>query len=205
MRDANAKTPVAIGFRSKTGRAIAVVLAGPVASPQVIERREIQLWDPKTPDSFQPWHAVLGKPGQEVRLIVRRLTTTVRELSIQAVRDLVRELRERGFEPKAVGIVVSSLTDPATVKNPHMHAHAQEGRLFREVLQAAAETCSLPNMVLIEKEAYDHAAEALRTRSSALERAVKEFGRSVGRPWRSDEKMAALGAWVALAAPARAG
>ena len=36
----------AIGFRTKTGRAIAVALAGPVEEPELLWRREVALIDP---------------------------------------------------------------------------------------------------------------------------------------------------------------
>jgi hypothetical protein len=38
-----------IGFRIKSGWAMAVLLAGPTANPRVVERRRIALSDPRMP------------------------------------------------------------------------------------------------------------------------------------------------------------
>jgi hypothetical protein len=43
-----------------------------------------------------------------------------------------------GPTPTRIGIVVGSIIDPATIANPHIRAHAQEGQLFRTVVETAA-------------------------------------------------------------------
>jgi hypothetical protein len=98
-----------------------------------------------------------------------------------------------------VGLVVGSDTDPTKLANPHVRAHASEGRLFREVLEEAAAACELPCLVLVERDAYEAAAQDLHRRPDALQRTVAELGRAVPGPWRAEEKTAALAAWLALA------
>jgi hypothetical protein len=39
----------------KSGWAMTVLLAGPVDSPCVLDRRRIKLSDPSVPDTIQPW------------------------------------------------------------------------------------------------------------------------------------------------------
>ena len=81
----------------------------------------------------------------------------------------------------------------------HIHAHAAEAILYREALREAAAAGGLPNTFLIECTAYAEAARRLRLRTSELERRLKDMGRPVGPPWRTDERAAALVAWVMLA------
>jgi hypothetical protein len=56
---------LAIGFRVKTGRATAVVMAGPASAPRVLSRKSLLLFDPAIPESHQPWHAELELPPAE--------------------------------------------------------------------------------------------------------------------------------------------
>jgi hypothetical protein len=189
---------VALGFRVKTGRAVAIVLAGPAKAPRVIARHELALSDEDVPDSFQPFHAGLELPPRRAAETVRRLSEIVRNVSADAVQELVGGLRWAGLDPHAAGIVAGSLVDPATIKNPHMHAHAAEGRLFFEAVAAGLERCALPTKVHAEKDLYENAAKALRATEGTLDRAVVAMGKAFGKPWRLEEKAAALAAWVAL-------
>ncbi len=183
----------------KTARATAVVVAGTAASPHVLEHRSLELWDPDVPDSRQPYHAGLGLSAEAGEPIVRRACDAARAVAITALRELVAHVRAGGHEPRGIGLVVGSETDPAKIANPHVRAHASEGRLFREVLEAGAEACDLPSFVLVERDAYDAAATALHRRADALQRAATELGRGHPGPWRAEEKTAAIAAWLALA------
>jgi hypothetical protein len=195
--------PAAIGFRVKTARATAVFLTGPAAAPRVLERRPIELWDPGVPDTRQPYHAALDLSEEAGVQVVQRATQAIRAVAIQAVRDLVQELRKTGHDVRGIGLVVGSDTDPNTLKNPHVRAHAAEGRLFREVLEAGAQACKLPHLVLVERNAYAEATAALGQPVDQLKRAVQALGRTTAGPWRSEEKTAALAAWLALVTTAR--
>src|SRR6266571_1823071 len=56
---------VAVGFRSKTGRAIAVVLGGTTRAPIAIRRTEVTLSDPAQDPTCQPYHLVMELPFAE--------------------------------------------------------------------------------------------------------------------------------------------
>ena len=53
-------------------------------------------------------------------------------------------------------------------------------------------------VVLAEKTALKAASEAIRSREDALKRTLANLGRQVEGPWRTEEKLAALVAWVAV-------
>src|SRR5262249_45441581 len=72
-----AREPVAVGIRIKTGRAIAVALAGTAKAPRFLARCELLLHDPDDPASYQPWHAALDQPPARARAIVARLSEVV--------------------------------------------------------------------------------------------------------------------------------
>src|SRR5262245_46109909 len=98
----------AIGFRVKTGRATAVLLAGSVKSPRVLERRPVDLWDPRQPASRAPYHAGLEEPQGENAPVVRRACDAAARVGLRVVRDLLEELRRGGHAPRGIGLVVSS-------------------------------------------------------------------------------------------------
>ena len=199
MTQRTIESAATIGFRVKTGRAIAAVVAGPVLSPRLLERREVQLWDPALPETRAPYHAALELAEAAGVEVVSRARQAIQRMADRAVRELRSRLQEDGFELHGVSLVVGSDRDPGKLGNPHIRAHASEGRLFREVLETAAAACDARSVILVESEAYAHAAAALGRSPDSLKETLAQLGRTAGRPWGAEEKMAALGAWVALA------
>jgi len=189
---------VALGFRVKSGRAIAVVLAGPPRSPQVLARREIGLCDPAVPDSIQPYHAALEMKGQEAARTIERLAKLVQKAASASVGELVKEWRGAGHEIRGAALVVGSLIDPAKIGNDHIRAHALEGQLFRVSVHEALRSNGLSSVAITEREVYSTAAVSLSIPEDELKRAATELGRGVAGPWRAEEKTAAIAAWTAL-------
>ena len=194
---------VAMGLRVKTGKAIAVLLRGPVKSPTVIKRGELLLADPDEPDTWQPYHVVMDLPWKEAQRAALRTTGLIRAAGSEAVGNWAREVRESGLELCGVGIVAGSLEDPSKVGNPHIRAHTAEGQLFREALEMAADSLSLSRYCFVEEKIYEAGAPELACSAEALKARVSELGVAVGRPWRALEKAATAAAWVMLARCAR--
>src|SRR5436309_15717253 len=113
--------------------------------------------------------------------------------------ELFREYRERGHRILGTGIVVGSNVDPATIRNDHIRAHAEEGRLFRVVIEDAAARLGLESAVTVEKQLLAKASARLRRTESRVKEEVTALGRGIGGPWRAEEKAAAMAAWVLLA------
>jgi hypothetical protein len=190
---------LAIGFRVKTGRATAIVMAGPVSAPRVVSRRSLQLWDPAVPESHQPWHADFELPPDESARIVPVALKAVDRVSSSALRELVDEVRSTHGSIVGIALVAGSSTDPESIRNPHMRAHAREGQLFPHALASAAKTLRIPAVTLVESEVFASAAAKLGKSPDAIKLAVTELGRAVGKPWRAEEKAAAAAAWMTLA------
>ena len=188
-----------VGFRVKTGRAIAVALRGTASQPQIVWRREVRLWDPRVPGSGQPYHQALERPGARGEAAMKRGIEVAHAVAERAFRDLCDELASGEAPLARVGLVVASRVDPATIASPHMRAHASEGKLFHDVLELAAEGAHVPCATHLQRELAAEAARALRRAPAEIVAQIKSFGESVGRPWRADEKEAALAGWLALA------
>jgi hypothetical protein len=187
------RTSCAVGFRIKSGWATTVLLAGPRSAPRVLDRRVTLLADPEDPAARQPYHAGLDTHEAQAARAVKRLVKAVERFAHRSVALLIAEYRAAGHRVRGVGIVVGSVVDPASIANDHIRAHAEEGRLFRVVVERAIRACRLRARVMVEKELYV-AAAPLRRRVAAL-------GEAVEGPWRAEEKAAALAAWRVLRSP----
>ena len=189
----------ALGFRVKSGWAMAVLLAGPVSSPKVIDRRRVELADPADPESIQPFHAGLDLPKATAAKVVARLVVRVERFAEKALAELVRSYRAGDYRPAGAGIVVGSTVDPQTIKNDHIRAHAEEGRLFRLVTENALKAARLKPSVTVEKQLLAQAIKTLGIAERKLKADLIAMGKNVDGSWRAEEKAATLAAWMALA------
>ena len=93
------------------------------------------------------------------------------------------------------------MIDPATVGNPHIRAHASEGKLFRSVLESALKAHGISCEVIVDKHLAVKAAAGLKRGDADIRGVVAGFGKALGGPWRADEKAAAAAAWLASLRP----
>ena len=187
-----------VGLRVKSGFAIAVLVAGPVQFPQVLDRCVLDLCDPAVPESRQPYHAAFGMLEEDESKLAWRIKT-VKRATNTSVSKLLEDYRKTRWLVRGAALVVGSMIEPTSITNPHIRAHALEGQLFRTVLEDALTSKGLPCSVVVERSAYAKAASVLGGAENDLKRAVVTLGRSRSGPWRAEEKLAALAAWMALA------
>jgi hypothetical protein len=190
---------VAIGLRVKTARATAVLVGDP-AQPRALERRELVLYDPDVPHSGQPYHLELELAAAAAAPLLAKALAAVRRVGKRELAELVESLGRTGVPVRGVGLVAGSLGDPQKLANPHVRAHALEGRLYWSVLEDAARELGVACSVTTEKEIWARAAKSLGRRPETLRKVVAEWGRELGRPWGAEEKTAALAAWTMLSA-----
>jgi hypothetical protein len=191
------KSRAALGFRVKSGWAAAVLLRGSARSPQLCDVQRIDLSDPRLPETRQPYHAAMGRLETDRRKIDRRVRV-VRSIAQRSIATLLAGYRQNGYTIRGAALVVGSRIDPASVANPHIRAHAFEGRLFRSVLEKSLQTHRIRTDVLIERDAYMQAAIQLKQSNENVRRMIQNFGRDAKASWRAEQKLAAVAAWVAL-------
>lgn len=193
----------AVGFRVKSGWAMAVLLAGTRSAPRVLDRRRVDLSDPDEPEALQPYHPGIEIHGLRGEREAARLAASVRRYAKGSLARLFREYRRTGHRLVGVGIAAGSLVDPASIANDHIRAHAEEGRLFREVIVRGASAARLRPLVVVEKELVAQASEALRRSERQIKQDVALLGAEVDGSWRAEEKAAALAAWMVLGSRGR--
>jgi len=191
------KPHAALGFRVKSGWAAAVLLTDSARSPRLCDVQRIDLSDPRFPETRQPYHAAMGKLETDARKINRRVRV-VRSIAQRSIAMLLAGYRQQNFTIKRAALVVGSQIDPRSVANAHIRAHALEGQLFRSVLQESLHAHCIVTDVLIERDAYARAAVQLKQSNENVRRAIQKFGRDRKAPWRAEQKLSAVAAWVAL-------
>ncbi len=186
-----------IGLRAKTGRAIAVILAEPAEAPAALLRAELTFATPQTPATFQPYHEVLGLPWESAQLAVKEPERKLMDAASAALGRL-RQSGVDGTTVRLVGIVGAPDRDLVSIASPHIRAHAAEGVLFRRILEGAAAKNGMKYAAYSERNLEELALERLGITRFLLQENLSKFGRTLGRPWRADEKAASIGAWLIL-------
>jgi hypothetical protein len=73
-----------------------------------------------------------------------------------------------------------------------------EGLAVRDALRFALKACRVECVELDEKSLPDLASQTLDTSSVAIDARLRALGTTVARPWRKEQKLAALAAWFAM-------
>jgi len=198
LRETSRREPAGIGFRVRTGNATAVMLGGAAASPRFLARLYIPLIDMDDAEARQPYHVVAEQDEERGMRLVRQTLKTAAANAARATRGLIDRARNSDCEVRAAVLVVGSETNPDSIRQPHVRAHALEGRLYREAVEGAVSQSGLASRVLVERDVLGAPEKVLGKPRTELKAAFTTFAKEAGRPWRAQEKTAALAAWVAL-------
>ncbi len=200
--------PVALGFRAHSGWTAVVAVAGSPGDAVVIERRRIETADPAMAGSRQPYHTAQRLSLEKAEAWIGRCLDRSTRLALDAVTAMVADLAGQGHRVVVAGMPRGSgraLPELAAILRSHTLLHAAEGEFYRDVLVHAMKACALPVTPVVERELWDTGATVFRLTAGDLQVRLNELGRSLGPPWREDQKLASLAAWIALAGSGRAG
>jgi len=188
-----------LGLRAKTARAVVVALAGSARAPEPVTKGEILLATPGNAVLFQPYHRVMDLPWHRAVAAAASAEREIAEIAIAALRQHLAALQAAGVAIAAVGVVGAPERDLAAIGSPHIRAHAAEGVLFRRVLETAAAANRVRCVRFPERDLEGFASSRLKIPPAAIKTGLNRFGEWLGRPWRADEKAAAIAAWLAFA------
>ena len=164
----------------------------------MITKTEINLVDPKIPETAQPYHEVMELPWEESERAVQKFARAIERVAIKTLAQLIKQQKSDGKKVCAVGIVGAPNRDLARIGNYHIRAHAAEGVLFRRVLDDAARANGLPFRAFAEREFAGVLERELGSRSIFVKKRLDVAARGLPPPWRADDKLAAMAAWLVL-------
>ena len=182
----------AIGLKTKTGKAIAVVLRETGARPEFVSRETLKLYDEDLPETVQPYHNVMEMPWSESVIAIKKPIAAIEKIAAAALRTLIDSVQAQGMRVMSVAIVGPADRKLERIGNPHIRAHAAEGVLYRAVMETAARENKCASRSFVDP------APELGRPAREVKKFLGDIGKIAGTPWRADEKTAALAAWAAL-------
>lgn len=192
----------ALGIRSHSGWATLVAVAGDPLAPEVLLRRRIEIASPAIEGSRQPYHAAEGLGLAAAEKLIRRGEEGSRKLALAALRAAIAEVEAGGHVVGGCALLLSSgrpLEDLADTLASHAKIHTADGEHFRDAIARAAGQCGLPVTRVRERDAWETAAGKLNVPVEAFQRRIVSLGKTLGPPWRADEKLATAVGCIALA------
>src|SRR5262249_48425529 len=122
------------------------------------------------------------------------------QLAAAGLNDIVDKLQDRRYELVVAGLLVKRagwVTDlfADSLAFPD-HPPVAEGLALREVLRSVIGRVGIELAELDEKSLPDLATKRLDMAPAEIEARMKALGATVGRPWRKEQKLACLSAWV---------
>lgn len=192
----------ALGFRTHSGWASAILAAGRGGTIKILDRRHIALCDSTREGAKQPFHAAESMPFAQAEDHIALCRKATAKLADDAMKTARMICERQGMRLSGVCVIAASgraLPDLAGILASHALIHAAEGEFYRDAIIAAAASAGIRAARLKAADALFRVAEQLDTNEDAMTRALTEMGETVGRPWTSDEKLAALAAWSLLA------
>jgi hypothetical protein len=197
----SATTPSAIGIRVHSGWGALVAVSGKAGAEEVIDRRRLSIVDPKTAGGIQPYHFAKNLGIREGETHVVRCLAASARLALQAVREVVDQLRNRGYHVAGAAILLSSGKPlPAFEKILASHAliHTAEGEFFRQAFRESFASLEIPVTGIRERELEERATAVFGKAAPRLQQRIAGLGRILGPPWSQDQKAAAVAALVVL-------
>jgi hypothetical protein len=195
-------TPAAIGIRVHSGWGALVAISGKTEAVEILERRRIEIIDPRVSGAAQPYHFAEKLEIREAEAHIEKCAAMAAMLALAGVREVVRNLRDRGYSVAGAAILLSSgRTLPVLEKiiASHPMIHTAEGEFFRRAFREAFETLRIAVTGIRERDLEARAAAAFGKAAPQVKKRIDGEGRDLGPPWTADQKTAALAATVVLA------
>jgi hypothetical protein len=198
---------VVLGFRAQRGGSVVVGVALDGAGPRVVLSTFLATAADGERSSLEPYHVAAemprlkdGRASFAAKAVVAAGRKRQEELAVAGLREIVAGLKGQGLVAGAASLLVNragwmddllaySLMDPG-------HPPVAEGLAVREALRVAFKKVRLEVSEMDEKSLPDLACRVLGLTAGAIEVRMKALGASAGRPWRKEQKLACLVAWV---------
>ena len=209
---AGADTPVALGFRAVRGGAVVVGLASDGGTPRIVLSTFLPTAAAGDRIAFEPYQVAfemvrdpLGGVSAEAAAAVAEGRRRQQALAAKGVADIVGQLEQARCGPLVAILLVNRAGWMADLLQHALsapeHPPVMEGLAVRDALRSAFVCSGLRVTEMDEKSLPEVASAVLGASPAGLEARLKALGATAGRPWRKEQKLACLAAWLALAAP----
>jgi hypothetical protein len=203
--------PVGLGFRAGRGGAVFVAVALEKGAPRVVLSSFLTTGAEGDRLSLEPYRvaAEIVESGQ--RGAAAKAAAAVAEgrkrqddLAAKGLGEVVGKLAAAGCVPAVMALLVNRagwITDLLSYSlGAPEHVPVAEHLAVRDALRFAFKKRRADAVEMDEKSLIEVAAKGLRLKADGIEERLKALGATAGKPWRKEQKLACLAAWVAVAA-----
>jgi hypothetical protein len=191
----------AIGFRMHSGWGALVAVSHDAGAVEILERRRIAVIEPKIAGTKQPYHFSERLEFAEAEKFLSKCFAASAQFAMAAIRDCIESLRERKYAVAGAAVVLAAgrtLPHLAKILTSHALIHTAEGGFFREAVWKACQSLDLPVAGFRERDLNEATAVGFGKAAPKILRQVAAAGRSIGPPWTTDQKTAAIAALLVL-------
>ncbi|HEV7758915.1 MAG TPA: hypothetical protein VGO78_07995 [Acidimicrobiales bacterium] len=184
-----------VGCSVGTGWAVLVSVAaeGPdFGRPAVVDRRRVDLVP--GPDRFA-YHLAAEQPPAEASRLVAGVHAQAAAAACAAIAGLPVSTLAGAV---VVGATPGALLPVAECVRTHTTIHTAEGALYRSVLGDAFAERGVAVSAVARNELPEEVALAVGRDAATIQALVADLGKSLGPPWRREQKEATLAGWWGL-------
>lgn len=169
---------------------------------EVLERRRVEVIAPGTLGAKQPYHFAVRFELPEAEKFLENCFAVSQRLALAAVRDVIDQLHGRQYRVVGSAVVLASgraLPALEKILASHPLIHTAEGEFFRAIFSKACEGLDLSVSGFRERDLEECVRTTFGKTATRVLRQISTLGRSLGPPWTTDQKTAALAASLVLA------
>jgi hypothetical protein len=203
--------PVGLGFRALKGGSVVVGVAADGREPRIMLSSFLATAAEGDRLSLEPYHVAAemergpgGGPSAEAEAAVTEGRKRQDALAAAGLEDILARLRKTRGEPVVAALLVNRagwVTDLLAYSLAFAdHPPVAEGLAVRDALRFAFGRCGIHGVEVDEKTLHEIASKELQLAPADIDARLKALGATAGRPWRKEQKLACLAAWVAVAA-----
>ena len=197
---------IALAFRALKGGAATAAVALDAGQPRLLLSTFLATHGEGDRLSLEPYAVAFemprgpaGEASAEAEAAVAEGRKRQEAIAARALEAVVAQLQATGHRPSVAGLLVNRtgwITDALSYSLAWPeHVPIAEGLAVRDALRAGCGMLQLPIEDVDEKSLADTAAIDLELPADAIDARLKEMGTIAGKPWRKEQKLAALAAW----------
>ena len=203
--------PIGLGFRALKGGGAMVGVILDQGEPRVVVSTFLPTAIGSDRLAREPYRVAYemkrgpgGEASREAAAAVAEGHKRQGELAAKGLGNIVRSLRDAGCERVIAALLVNRagwITDALAYSLSWLeHVPVAEGLAVRDALRFACGRCGVEVAEVDEKSLYEVASKQLRLSPHDIDVRLKSLCATVDRPWRREQKLACLSAWVTVAA-----
>jgi len=198
--------PAALGIRMHSGWGVLVAVSRDDGSVRVVARKRLVVMNSDVPGGNQPYHYAAellsqGKGLAECEKYIAYCRTVCESMALSTLVDTLQELDKRECRIAGAAVLTAAgrtLPSLSDILTSHPLIHTAEGEFYRNAVRKPCQQLKIPVETIREREVEKHAKSTYGSGAKRVQRNIAALGKSIGPPWTSDHKAAALGALLLL-------